>query len=95
MPLFWPDRRSSLPNAGATRATLVDGSLRFVTREGLWWTVREEFAADQSAVRAEPGAAGRGALLFESDLMRRRVHRYPANWASLTNEALEELVLTG
>jgi len=95
MPLYrWTDR-DAVPGSANSHRRLIDGRLRFQTREGLWWTVHEELLDDQPVTGpAAEGARGRGALVFESDTMRHRVRDYPANWETLSGEALEELAVT-
>jgi hypothetical protein len=95
MPLYRWNDREAMPGAANARRRLIDGQLTFMTREGLAWTVHEELPDDRVVDRppAPPGAPGRGTLVFTSDTMKRRVLRYPSDWATLPIEALEELAL--
>lgn len=57
----------------------------FRAADGVVWSVRErDFAHSESR------ATGRS-LVFESDMIIRRVRRYPAGWRGLPDEELERL----
>lgn len=55
-------------------------------RDGTQWRVREARADNV------PGAWGPHCLIFDSGMICRRIWRYPADWASLTEEALLALM---
>jgi hypothetical protein len=59
---------------------------RQLARDGIQWSVREADAA------RTPGARGKQCLIFDSDIIVRRVWTYPASWMELDDDALWECV---
>ena len=82
-------RSARLPDSASGYGTDDQRTRRsYRAADGVVWTVREREAGQ---IGSPPG--GRS-LVFESDMVIRRVRHYPANWRGLPDAELERLSWT-